>query len=46
MPTNQISCKKCGYAWFPRTAEPYKCPRCQAPLNPKKTVETAQEAKP
>jgi predicted Zn-ribbon and HTH transcriptional regulator len=32
----KFECKKCGYEWFPRTEQPYKCPRCQSPLNPKR----------
>jgi len=32
----KLNCKKCGYEWFPRTEQPYKCPRCQSPLEPKR----------
>ena len=35
----KFECKKCGYEWFPRTEQPYKCPRCQSPLNPKRKAE-------
>ena len=24
-----LECLKCGYKWFPRTANPKKCPECQ-----------------
>jgi transposase-like protein len=42
----KFKCKKCGYDWFPRTEQPYKCPRCQSPLNPKtKKVREAQPVK-
>ena len=26
------SCKRCGYAWVPRTALPVRCPACKTPL--------------
>jgi predicted Zn-ribbon and HTH transcriptional regulator len=25
----KLKCEKCGYQWFPRVENPWKCPRCQ-----------------
>ena len=25
-----LKCKKCGYRWFPRVAEPQECPQCKS----------------
>lgn len=37
----ECECKRCGYRWMPRTAEPKVCPRCHSmkylsPREPKK----------
>jgi rubrerythrin len=31
-----LTCKNCGYEWAARTETPWKCPRCQKPINPKR----------
>ena len=25
-----LKCKRCGYDWLPRTADPKVCPRCKS----------------
>jgi len=27
----QLRCKRCGFAWFPRTENPALCPSCKSP---------------
>lgn len=26
---NELTCKRCGYRWVPRTVEPKECPSCK-----------------
>jgi rubrerythrin len=31
-----VVCKKCGYEWIPRVANPKKCPSCQTRTSKRK----------
>jgi len=30
MSKSNLECRKCGYAWVPRTARPVECPSCKS----------------